>query len=226
MAFVFLKATFKSKIVENTPVTEEPVSLCYIYAKETPSKLFDKYWIRLDILGNKVSGEFDNIPAEKDSKTGDFEGTVGPVDQKEMARTADVWWNTFGEGITAKEQLLIKFGDGSASPGAGELIDRGDGVYVYKDKNNLFYNFSLSQISCEDLNEINFVEKYIRDNIKTIAINKPVLGGSWYVMSVQIIPSTKSGTVVYEDGHIQSRATFNYELDDSYKNVIITDFKN
>jgi hypothetical protein len=57
------------------------------------------------------------------------------------------------------------------------------------------------------------VEKYIRDNIKTIAIEKPVLGGSWYVTSVYVNPSTKTGTVRYEDGHIEKKSNFRYSMD-------------
>lgn len=54
------------------------------------------------------------------------------------------------------------------------------------------------------------VEKYIRENIKILAPEKPVLGGSWYVVSVEIDPVKKTGIVVYEDGHIQGKASFNY----------------
>ena len=54
------------------------------------------------------------------------------------------------------------------------------------------------------------VEKYIRDNIKTIVAEKPVLGGSWYVTSIDVNPLTKTGTMEYEDGHIQGKAIFEY----------------
>lgn len=54
------------------------------------------------------------------------------------------------------------------------------------------------------------VEKYLRENIKTLAPEKPVLGGSWYVVSVEINPSKNTGIVVYEDGHIQGKASFHY----------------
>jgi len=64
-------------------------------------------------------------------------------------------------------------------------------------------------------NEAVVVEEYIRSNIKTIAINQPVLGGSWYVVSLTIDPSMDSGTVVYEDGHIQSTASFSYEYENN-----------
>jgi hypothetical protein len=54
------------------------------------------------------------------------------------------------------------------------------------------------------------VEQYIRDNVKTIVPEKPVLGGSWYITSVNINPSAKTGTMTYEDGHIQGNKSFSY----------------
>ncbi len=56
------------------------------------------------------------------------------------------------------------------------------------------------------------VEQYIRDNIKTLATDKPALGGAWYVTKVEIDPATKTGTVAYEDGHIESKAAFSYSI--------------
>ncbi|OGI71925.1 hypothetical protein A3J61_00525 [Candidatus Nomurabacteria bacterium RIFCSPHIGHO2_02_FULL_38_15] len=57
------------------------------------------------------------------------------------------------------------------------------------------------------------VEKYIRDNIKTLAPEDPVLGGSWYVVDVSVDSTAKKGEVLYEDGHIQGRANFEYKLE-------------
>ena len=54
------------------------------------------------------------------------------------------------------------------------------------------------------------VEKYLRENIKMLAPEEPVLGGNWYVVSVDIDPAKNIGTVVYEDGHIQEKASFHY----------------
>lgn len=54
------------------------------------------------------------------------------------------------------------------------------------------------------------VEKYLRENIKILAPEKPVLGGSWYVLSVEIDTYKKTGVVAYEDGHIQGKASFHY----------------
>ncbi|MEI7689132.1 MAG: hypothetical protein WCI91_03010 [Candidatus Nomurabacteria bacterium] len=221
----------KPKIIiqENTvPImneVKEPIDMCYFRLIKTDRGFFDKTWIKLSILDDKVTGEFYSIPAEKDSKIGTFEGTVGPVDKTSMSRNADVWWDSFGEGMKNKEELSIEFGDGSASAGAGDMVDRGDGVYIYKDKSKLFYNESLSQYDCVYLDEKILVEKYIQDNIKNIATNKPVLGGSWNVMSVNVDPVMKQGGVVYEDGHIQSKATFSYSYDDNTKNISIIKFK-
>jgi hypothetical protein len=67
------------------------------------------------------------------------------------------------------------------------------------------------------------VDKYIRENIKTLAPEQAVLGGSWYVVDVTVDQINKTGTVVYEDGHIQGKAIFKYSLVDS--GVNITDIK-
>lgn len=56
------------------------------------------------------------------------------------------------------------------------------------------------------------VEAYLRANIKTLAPEQPVLGGSWYVVSVTLNQEQKSGVVVYEDGHIQGKASFSYKI--------------
>lgn len=207
-------------------VKKESVSLCYRYSKKTDRGFYDKFWLKVNIAGNEVTGEFQSLPAEKDSKIGSFTGMVGPLDQKAMARMADVWWDSFAEGMQVKEELRFSFGDGSAQIVGGEMIDRGDGVYVYKDKTKPIYGFpTMTQISCEDLDEINAVEKYVRDNIKTIATNKPVLGGSWYTTAVFINYTLNEGTVTYEDGHIESKANFTYAFDLNTKNTTITKFE-
>jgi hypothetical protein len=225
IAGVFLVRNNKvvSPVVDNK-VQKNTVSMCYQYQNKTDRGFYDKTYLRLNINGEKVTGEFNNYPAEKDSKIGTFEGTVSPLDPKIMGRTASLWWNSFAEGMQVKEELDIEFGDGSASALYGEMIDRGDGVYVYKDRRELSFGPSLGQISCEDLDEINLVEKYVRDNIKTIATNKSALGGSWYVISIFVNYTLDEGTVTYEDGHIQSNGFFKYEFNNSTKNTIITEF--
>jgi hypothetical protein len=71
--------------------------------------------------------------------------------------------------------------------------------------------------------EEELVTKYWQTNIKKLAPNKPVLGGSWQVVELNIKPAKYSGEVIYEDGHIQSQATFVYDIKDG--KVIIGDVK-
>lgn len=205
--------------------TQKPINICYYRSTKTTSGFYDIAWLKLNIKGEKINGEFQNLPAEKDSKTGVFEGTVGPVDKMSMSRRANVWWNSLAEGMKVKEELVFDFGDGSATVGFGEMIDRGDGIYIYKNKTNLTYIDQMSQIDCEYLDEKLFTEKYVRDNIKTVAINKPVLGGEWYVISVIVNPSAHTGEVVYEDGHIQSKANFIYEYKNNPQGINLTKFE-
>ena len=222
----------KNKKAKDNQQTDElitespkPIDMCFYRSDKTSRDFYDISWLKLKLNGENVTGEFQNLPAETDSKVGKFEGTVGPLNQSTMSRRANVWWDSLAEGMNVKEELIIDFGDGSATVGFGEMINRGDGVYVYKDKNNLYYQKSISQIDCESLDEKLFVEKYIRDNIKTIATNSPVLGGSWYVINVLTNPSSHTAEVFYEDGHIQSKASIIYNYQKSTNSIEITKFE-
>lgn len=204
---------------------QKPIEFCYYRGDKATSGFYDIAWLKLNILGEKISGEFHNLPAESDSKIGTFEGTILPIDEMAIKRNALVWWNSQAEGMEVKEELAIEFGDNDATVGFGEMIDRGDGVYVYKDKTNLFYIKGMDKVDCGELDEKLFAEKYIRDNIGIIATNKPVLGGSWYVISVVINSLTDTGEITYEDGHIQSKANLIYSYEKNPQNITITKFE-
>ena len=64
------------------------------------------------------------------------------------SRMAELVWNSSAEGMNVTEELNIEFGEGSAVALFGEMIDRGDGVYVYKDKKKLSPGVQLSQFDC------------------------------------------------------------------------------
>jgi hypothetical protein len=217
-----------------TPVVVPPATvdvnkaqLCFYGENKTQNGLYDMAWLKMNIAGDKVTGEFRNLPAEKDSKVGTFEGDVGPVDKTMMARTANVWWDSMAEGMQVKEQLRIIFGEGNASAGFGEMVDRGDGVYVYKDATQLTYGMSMTDVACMDLIERASVENYLRENISKLSPVKAVLGGTWYVVSSTVDLSTNSGTVTYEDGHIQETKNFSYTTDGKGEviNLIISKIK-
>ncbi len=221
--FFWQKNQTPKELPDEIPTEEEPkvISMCFNYAQKTDRGFYDRSWVIFNIDGINVSGEFNNYPAEKDSKIGKFAGTVGPVDKVSMGRTANLWWDNLQEGIQSREELMIEFGDGSASAVFGEMMDRGDGVYIYADKTDLSFGPSMWQIDCDSIDEMILVEKYIRDNIKTIATDFPVLGGSWYVLSVYANYSLNEGEVLYEDGHIMSNAKFKYDFDANTKTTTI-----
>ena len=145
--------------LENNNPDQAPqsINLCYQYSKETSSGFTDKAILKMTISGknfDQVTGEYKNLPAEKDSKVGTFKGTVGPMDPKISARTADVWWDSMAEGMPVTEQLRIQFGDGSAVALFGEMVERAtdlNGVYVYKDPTKLTPGFQMEQIDCDGL---------------------------------------------------------------------------
>lgn len=196
-------------------VVVEPtvIPLCFYAETPTGRGLFDVALLKMNLVGDTVTGEFRNIPAEKDSKVGTFEGTVSAVDPIVMARTANVWWDSLAEGMHVTEELKIIFGEGNAQAGFGEMIDRGDGAYIYKDVSKIVYGKTMTDVACSDLDDRLLVEKYIRENIVTLAQTKPVLGGTWYITRVSLDPTPKTGMMFYEDGHIVGSATFSYTRD-------------
>lgn len=119
----------------------------------TPDKdgYSDKYTLRLNLAGGKATGELKLLPAEKDSMVGTLDGTVSPIDIMTTGRTADLWWDAAAEGTTVKNQLKIMFNNNDALIGLGEMVDRGDGVYVYKDPKKVYYALNLENISCDEL---------------------------------------------------------------------------
>jgi len=210
---------------EIKPVQQQEVQatqMCYYRSDKTSSGLYDKAWIKLNITTDMVTGEFDNLPSEKDSKTGTFNGTVGPINQAIMGRVANVWWNSLAEGMSVKEELLIQFNDTNATVGFGEMVDRGDGVYLYKDKANLTYIKPMSKIDCDSLDEKLFVEKYFKDNIKSIVKDIPALGSSWNVTSITVNQIAHIGEVTYEDGQTKNKAGFIYEYSKNPQTIQIT----
>ncbi|MDQ5961655.1 MAG: hypothetical protein QG669_47 [Patescibacteria group bacterium] len=156
MVYLIVTETKTNTIpVDSSPVVNvddsniEPREICYIWNTEAG----DSATLRMKfsgVGGSNVQGQFDFVPAEKDKKTGPIQGIAGPLDQQMMARTAKVMWTASGEGVTNQEELYVIFGEGMASPGFGEMKDRGDGVYVYADPEKISYDLNLQQTDCGD----------------------------------------------------------------------------
>lgn len=190
---------------ETSQVGGEGIELCFAEIGLANERGFaDEYILRMSLDGDKVRGELDLVPAEKDSKRGKFEGTVTPVDKVAMARTVNALWNTLQEGMSATEEIKIIFGEGIA---------------------NVFFEGSatsgleLSDVACTDLDIMANVESYVRQNISTLSSVKPVLGGTWNVMGITVDVSKKTGTVNYEDGHIAEKRNFTFTTNDKQEVV-------
>lgn len=209
-------------------VKEEPakISMCYFYTKPTEIGFEDRAWLRMDLDGERVVGEYHNLPAGKDSKVGGFTGSVGAFDPAISGRRALVTWSALQEGMQTEEELMIDFGEGSAVTFYGEMQETGGNTYLYKDKNNLKPGFQMWQVDCADLAERFSVEKYVRENITKISSDQPVLGATlWFVITTKINTAGDTGEVVYEDGHIQRKAIFDYEFDPVRGTVQVTNFQ-
>jgi hypothetical protein len=203
-----------------TTIPPESESLCYYRSEKTTRGYYDESSLRVDIKNDEITGDFRNLPAEKDSKIGSFDGKIDSVSGD--TRTATVWWNSQAEGMQNKEELVLRFSNNQAQAGFGEMVDKGDGTYVYKDKSKITYGPTMNTINCNDLDEVNIVKKYIRENIGSIATGKTVVGGSWYVVSLAIEPTNNTGSVKYEDGHIQSESNFSYTFNKDTNQVVVT----
>jgi hypothetical protein len=73
----------------------------------------------------------------------------------------------------------------------------------------------LTDYSCEDLSEREAVEEILWKNINTLSPVKAVLGGTFYVVSMDLDLAKNKGLVTYEDGHVQEKREFSYEVVDS-----------
>ena len=68
----------------------------------------------------------------------------------------------------------------------------------------------------------NLVGDYLRDNINELSPVEPVLGGTFYVLSISFT-GPYSARVEYEDGHIRKTAEVEFQL--AAEGVEITSFK-
>lgn len=169
------------------------IELCFAYIKgagDPKNAMEDDYNLRMILDKDTVMGQINYLPAEKDKKTGAYEGTVSVVDKMSMSRTIDAIWHTFGEGVEAFEKIKITFGEGTA------YID----------------GLTLNDVDCKMLDERVAVKEYLKKNITTLAPKPATLGGTWFYLRSTLDVAKKTGYLVYEDGHMEEKRQFSYEL--------------
>lgn len=125
----------------NTEILTEQV--CYIWNTEAG----DTALLTMDISGTDVVGEFNWLPAEKDKKTGIFNGIISDDGTNKIVNAI---WSTSAEGMTAQEELKIIIEGDIAKVGFGEMKDNGSGAYVYANPDEISYAPSLQKTDCSN----------------------------------------------------------------------------
>lgn len=222
VAFVIgiAKDSTPSVSIPTVPVATAPTTTEYCYYSSTKAStgLYDRTLMRITETNGRVTGDFRMLPAEKDSKSGTFDGTsTGGI--------ATLIWHTQGEGMTADEELLIKYNEMSAQAAFGEMIRGANGVYVYKDKSRAVYQTLIPATDCTTLDEVLAVEKYIRTtDLSTLTKESAVLGGKLFVTSVVADPMMHTAMVSFEDGHNAFKGMVNYSYDPTTKKVTVNTY--
>lgn len=219
----FLNSNYKDqKSITPPQNSNDLIYRCFYRSTQNEDGFYNIAYLKSSILEDKIRGDFYHLPAETDSKVGSFEGEISKKDDGELS--SKVWWNSFAEGMSIKEELVIKLKENTATVGFGEMKDRGDGVYIYKNPLDLYYIENMPEIDCGILEEKLLVEEYLRKNINQITTNNEVAGENWHVISVLINPSTQKGELTYENENIQSRANISYSYNNITKEIKINSF--
>lgn len=85
-----------------------------------------------------------------------------------------------------------------------------------------------NEVEIEDNNKLTIEEQeiiseYLKENISELSPEKEVLGGKFYITSIDFLSDQKL-IAEYEDGHIALKAEIDFEYLDS-ENIIIENFK-
>lgn len=142
--FGFIAYTFSVKKDSVDEVSLDPQEVTYCYYEEITgvNGLKDVNYLKVIIDEGKVEGELGTIPAEKDKMIGTLSGMMTPPN------VIDALYSYSAEGIDAVEERVIKLDATQALVGYGEMVDQGDGVFVYKDKTNIPFFLPIPKIDC------------------------------------------------------------------------------
>jgi hypothetical protein len=110
-------------------------SLCFrqVFNRDTTS-------LRLQLVGNRVSGQIDINPYEKDRARGPFVGT-------RTGNTITADWQRSGEGMTETHVLTMTLSGDSIAWGDGERVQQ-QGKWVLKQPGGT-YRYALAKIACQ-----------------------------------------------------------------------------
>jgi hypothetical protein len=178
---------------------------CYTYLqKATPEAPYAvEEHIFMSVVGDIVTGEKTGTQKGPDMTNGYYGALTGTKKGNDI----EVIYAYTVEGSQNKEKELYVMSENSLDKKRYSLLEK-NGMLV-PDLNSTVRIISYAQESCEKY----FVENYLKENIVTLSPIKPILGGSWYVVSVTVNTINSTGEVVYEDGHVQEKRDFTYGID-------------
>jgi len=94
------------------------------------------------------------------------------------------------------------------------------GAVIFYKKDQTSFDGAAKQEQ-NDIEEKGMIDAYIRSHIMILAPEQPVLGGTWYVTSIEVATASKTGIVTYEDGHIETEASFTYQISEDGISVVL-----
>lgn len=121
--------------------------VCYLWASE----MNDRSELKIIFSGEndqEVRGYYSWLPYESDSKIGPFNGNIDAPQTTNSPGTIIGFLQATGEGMTNTEQIKIDFNDKEASVYFGEMVEQSNGVYLYKDMQNLAKGPTMTQTPC------------------------------------------------------------------------------
>lgn len=127
----------------------EKKTVCYY--KETKGDTTTDFAFTSIKYGNndKVSGIINWLPGEKDSLVGGYEGVVeANAGMAGYPSRLNVIYTATGEGQTSKQQEIIIVGASDIKTGVGEKTQDANGVWQFKNINNLTYSNALPLVDC------------------------------------------------------------------------------
>lgn len=183
-------------------------ALCYL-SKEESSGVQDIAWMVIDLQPGQVRGLFHNYPAMTDSLNVTFQEfkEVALVDNMtELLLGAFV----YAEGMSTREDVLVRFNPSRAQFGFGvKNLNEATNRYEFADRSNITWK-ELEAENCSFVYDRIAVQAFLTDMIDEISPVDAVLGGTWYVTSINLDPENNTGQVSFEDGHILEQVSFSY----------------
>jgi hypothetical protein len=105
-------------------------------------QFIDSVVINLEIIGNKVTGKMDWIPAEKDSARGTLEGTID-------GNTVTVLYSYTIEGSDQQEEKVFEIREHELAMKVGELEEDENMVLKLKDPTTATFREILPRVPCD-----------------------------------------------------------------------------